>query len=208
MVYFGLGYNFKLLKLKYFPVPLAFLAVAWLDGSPTWMVSCHWLRMKVRTLPRIGLLNHCQSSPLFRFRLNESHGSTWSPRYVSYGGNNRTHMIRIPEGGRFECRLVDGSANLYLAKAGILAAGLEGMAKHLSPGKRLDENMFVLRCDRDCQKLPSSLLEALLCLEQDALLLATLGDRGAKIFLEFKYQEWDSYNSTVTPWEMQQYINC
>ncbi|MEM6425780.1 MAG: type III glutamate--ammonia ligase, partial [Cyanobacteria bacterium P01_D01_bin.128] len=44
-------------------------------------------------------------------------GSTWSPRYISYGGNNRTHMLRIPEAGRFECRLVDGSANLYLALA-------------------------------------------------------------------------------------------
>lgn len=118
-------------------------------------------------------------------------------------------MIRIPEAGRFECRLVDGSANLYLAQAGILAAGLEGMAKHLSPGKRLDENMFVRGSEfPNLQKLPTSLFEALQCLEQDALLMATLGDLGAKTLLEFKYQEWDAYNSTVTPWELQQYINC
>lgn len=140
---------------------------------------------------------------------NTNSGSTWSPRYISYGGNNRTHMIRIPEAGRFECRLVDGSANLYLAQAGILAAGLEGMAKHLSPGKRLDENMFVRGSEfPNLQKLPTSLFEALQCLEQDALLMTTLGELGAKTLLEFKYQEWDAYNSTVTPWELQQYINC
>jgi glutamate---methylamine ligase len=136
-------------------------------------------------------------------------GSTWSPRYLSYGGNNRTHMIRIPEGGRFECRLIDGAANLYLAQAGLLSSGLEGMSKHLHPGDRIDENMFVRGSEfPNLQTLPTSLLEAIQCLEQDELLMATLGEMGAKTFLDFKYQEWDAYNSAVTPWEMQEYINC
>jgi len=136
-------------------------------------------------------------------------GSTWSPRYISYGGNNRTHMIRIPEGGRFECRLIDGSANLYLAQAGILAAGLEGMEKQLKAGKRVDENMFVRGLEfPNLQTLPTSLLEALQCLEQDSLLMQTLGEQGAKTFLEFKYQEWQTHNAEVTAWERSQYINC
>jgi glutamine synthetase len=118
-------------------------------------------------------------------------------------------MIRIPEGGRFECRLIDGSANLYLAQAGILAAGLEGMEKHLEPGKRLDENMFVRGTEfPDLQTLPTSLLEALQSLEQDALLMSTLGEQGAKTFLDFKYQEWNAHNAQVTAWELEQYINC
>lgn len=136
-------------------------------------------------------------------------GSTWSPRYLSYGGNNRTHMIRIPEAGRFECRLVDGSANLYLAQAGILAAGLEGIEKHLSAGKRLDENMFVRGLEfPDLQTLPTSLLEALQCLQQDSLLMGTLGEQATKTFLDFKYQEWNAHNAEVTAWERSQYINC
>ena len=136
-------------------------------------------------------------------------GSTWSPRYLSYGGNNRTHMIRIPDGGRFECRLLDGAVNLYLASAGILAAGLEGMEKHIPVGKRLDENMFVRGLEfSDLQTLPTSLLEALQCLEQDSLLMSTLGEQGARTFLEFKYQEWNTHNAEVTDWERTQYINC
>lgn len=136
-------------------------------------------------------------------------GSTWSPRYISYGGNNRTHMIRIPEGGRFECRLVDGAVNLYLAQAGLLAAGLDGMAQHLEPGKRLDENMFVRGLEfPDLPTLPTSLLEALQCLAQDSLLMSTLGEQGAKTYLDFKHQEWNAHNSQVTAWELEQYINC
>ena len=42
-------------------------------------------------------------------------GATWAPAYVAYGGNNRTQMIRVPEGGRIEVRAPDGSANPYLA---------------------------------------------------------------------------------------------
>ncbi|MBF2047662.1 MAG: type III glutamate--ammonia ligase [Leptolyngbya sp. IPPAS B-1204] len=135
-------------------------------------------------------------------------GSTWSPRYLSYGGNNRTHMIRIPDKGRFECRLVDGAATLYLAQAGLLAAGLEGINQNLSAGDRLDENMFVRGSEfTDLQTLPSSLLEALRSLEKDELLMQTLGEAAAKTYLDFKYQEWDAHNAEVTSWEVSQYIN-
>ena len=117
-------------------------------------------------------------------------------------------MIRIPEGGRFECRLVDGSANLYLALAGLLAAGLDGITNHLQPGNRIDENMFVRGSEfPDLPMLPTSLLEALRYLTQDELLMATLGE-GAKTYLDFKYQEWNDYSAEVTNWELQQYVNC
>ncbi|MBF1999140.1 MAG: type III glutamate--ammonia ligase [Synechococcales cyanobacterium C42_A2020_086] len=135
-------------------------------------------------------------------------GSTWSPRYLSYGGNNRTHMVRIPDQGRFECRLVDGAATLYLAQAGLLAAGLDGIMQHLSAGKRLDENMFVRGSEfSDLQTLPTSLLEALRSLEQDSLLMQVLGEQAAKTYLDFKYREWDAHNAEITAWEMGQYIN-
>jgi glutamine synthetase len=62
-------------------------------------------------------------------------GATWSPNTITWGGNNRTHMIRIPEPGRFELRLADGAANPYLLQAGILAAGLDGIAQNRDPGR-------------------------------------------------------------------------
>jgi glutamine synthetase len=62
-------------------------------------------------------------------------GATWAPAYVTYGDNNRTAMVRIPY-GRLELRLPDGSCNPYLATAGIIAAGLDGVKRKLDPGKQ------------------------------------------------------------------------
>ena len=63
-------------------------------------------------------------------------GATWSPNTVTYTGNNRTHMIRIPGGGRFEFRLADGAANPYLLPAALLAAGLDGIGAAPIPASR------------------------------------------------------------------------
>ncbi|MFM7287364.1 MAG: type III glutamate--ammonia ligase, partial [Cyanobium sp.] len=47
-------------------------------------------------------------------------GATWSPGGISYTGNNRTHMVRIPDDQRLELRLPDGSAHPYLLQAAVL----------------------------------------------------------------------------------------
>jgi glutamine synthetase len=60
-------------------------------------------------------------------------GATWAPNTVTWTGNNRTHMVRVPGPGRFELRLPDGAANPYLLQAVIIAAGLDGMATDADP---------------------------------------------------------------------------
>src|SRR3954467_6221846 len=69
-------------------------------------------------------------------------GTTWSPNTITYAGNNRTHMIRIPDAGRLELRLADGAANPYLLQAALLVVGLDGIRNKRDPGKRLDINMY------------------------------------------------------------------
>ncbi|MBD2234255.1 type III glutamate--ammonia ligase [Phormidium tenue] len=135
-------------------------------------------------------------------------GSTWSPRYISYGGNNRSHLIRIPDTGRFECRMIDGAVNLYLATAGILAAGLDGIKQQIDPGQRIDENLFA-RGDEftNLQTLPHNLYEAMAALKQDPLLIEMMGELGAKTFLEMKAKEWNAFNAQITTWEMDKYVN-
>ena len=98
-------------------------------------------------------------------------GATWSPNTVTYTGNNRTHMIRIPDAGRFELRLADGAANPYLLQAAVLAAGLDGMRNKRDPGKRLDINMYTEGHKvKGAKKLPLNLLDALRALENSAVL--------------------------------------
>jgi glutamine synthetase len=63
-------------------------------------------------------------------------GATWAPVYVTYGGSNRTQMIRIPGPGRIENRIIDGAANPYLAATVLLAAGLDGVRNKIDPGPK------------------------------------------------------------------------
>ncbi len=62
-------------------------------------------------------------------------GATWSPNSVTWTGNNRTHMVRVPGKGRFELRLPDGAANPYLLQAVIIAAGLDASRPAPSPAR-------------------------------------------------------------------------
>ena len=81
-------------------------------------------------------------------------GATWSPNTVTWTGNNRTHMVRVPGKGRFELRLPDGAANPYLLQAVIIAVGLEGISSKADPGKRLDIDMYALgHTVRECAEI-------------------------------------------------------
>ncbi|WP_234730668.1 type III glutamate--ammonia ligase [Acidocella facilis] len=136
-------------------------------------------------------------------------GATWAPNTVTYAGNNRTHMIRIPEPGRFEMRLADGAVNPYLLQASILAAGLDGIAKQTDPGKRLDINMYTDgHLVKDAKKLPLNLLDALRALEANDTLKATLGEGFVSAYTKLKHGEWNAYAAYLSDWERQATLDC
>ena len=136
-------------------------------------------------------------------------GATWSPNTVSYSGNNRTHTIRIPEGGRFEFRLADGAANPYLLPAALIAAGLDGMAEQRDPGPRHDNNMYVDPLPAGTVKtLPLSLLDALHHLEQNPVLPEAMGGDFVASYLKLKHQDWQRYTAQITPWERETTLDC
>ena len=135
-------------------------------------------------------------------------GASWAPGSVTYTGNNRTHMVRIPEPGRFELRLADGAANPYLLQAGILAAGLDGIDNKRDPGKRLDINMYTDgHTVTAARKLPLNLLDALRVLEGSKV----MGERlGALVpsYLKLKREEWNAYARHLSPWERENTLDC
>jgi glutamine synthetase len=135
-------------------------------------------------------------------------GATWSPNSISWTGNNRTHMIRVPEGDRFELRLADGATNPYLLPAAVLAAGLDGIANGRDPGKRLDINMYTeAHLAGDVRKLPLNLLDALRALEASSVLGEALGAL-VPSYLKLKYEEWNSYARHLTEWERATTLDC
>ena len=136
-------------------------------------------------------------------------GATWSPNTVTYTGNNRTHMIRIPDAGRFEFRLADGAANPYLLQAAILAAGLDGIRSNREPGDRLDINMYTEGHKANgAKKLPLNLLDALRALEESAVLRNAFGETTLAAYIKLKHDDWNAYSRHLTDWERQTTLDC
>ncbi len=136
-------------------------------------------------------------------------GATWSPNTVTYAGNNRTHMIRIPDAGRFELRLADGATNPYLLQAALLAAGIDGIENKRDPGKRLDIDMYTQsHTVTNARRLPLNLLDALRAFDQSKVLRDRLGDEFSSAYLKLKYDDWNKYSRHLTEWERETTLDC
>jgi glutamine synthetase len=136
-------------------------------------------------------------------------GATWSPNTVTYGGNNRTHMIRIPDAGRFELRLADGATNPYLFQAALLATGLDGLKNKRDPGKRLDIDMYAEgHTVKDAKKLPLNLLDALRALDKSSVLKSSFGEDVVASYIKLRQAEWNEYAGQLTDWERQTTLDC
>ena len=129
-------------------------------------------------------------------------GATWAPNTVTWTGNNRTHMVRVPGTGRFELRLADGATNPYLLQGVIIAAGLDGVRNQADPGRRYDIDMYAEGHKvRGAPKLPLNLLDALRTFDKDRSLKSMLGDEFSAAYLKLKMQEWDSFMGHFSSWE-------
>ncbi|NRF69820.1 type III glutamate--ammonia ligase [Aquincola sp. S2] len=135
-------------------------------------------------------------------------GTSWAPAYIAHGANNRTALVRtLP--GRFEWRLPDASANPYLASAGLIAAGLDGIERKLELPPAQDDDLFELSAAelrvRAIPVLPQSLDAALDALQADEVLTAALGATLTAQFVKLKRQESLAYQRHVSDWELQRY---
>jgi glutamine synthetase len=143
-----------------------------------------------------------------------SSGATWAPGYVTYGGNNRTVMLRVPEGGQIEHRGVCGSANPYLSTAAILAAGMDGIERDLDPGAPVETNLFALDADTikemGIQQFPATLADAVAELGGDDVLRAAFGKVRDGDYVDYyarvKAAEFAEYHSVVAQWEIDRYL--
>ena len=174
-----------------------------------------------------GLLKNAQSlSAFFNPTINSyrrinapptKSGASWSPSSISYTGNNRTHMIRIPDEGRFELRLMDGSVNPYLLQAGVIAAGLYGLNHKSNPGEPLNCNMYTdHKKYPNLEKLPNNIGESLEKLNESKSLRESFGDDVVNSYLKLKKQEIEDFDKnenfdkkkSITDWEKSNTLDC
>jgi len=134
---------------------------------------------------------------------------SWAPVFIAYGDNNRSAMLRIPY-GRIEVRIGDSGMNPYLATAAIIAAGLDGIDRELTPPAPQSVNFYDLSPEAvkrlGVERLPENLNEALDALEADSFFAQALGNRLIGSFLRLKRQEWQEYHRTVSEWEINRYL--
>lgn len=133
-------------------------------------------------------------------------GATWAPQLATYGGNDRTHMVRVPDNQRVELRAADGSACSYLALAVALAAGLDGVQRGLHPGAPGARSA-------DAARLPRTLLEAVSAMEADPLVLAVLDGVDptsgvSRYYAELKREEFHAWHAQVSNWEIDRYLTA
>ncbi len=135
-------------------------------------------------------------------------GTSWAPAYVAHGPNNRTALVRTLA-GRFEWRLPDASANPYLAAAGLIAVGLDGIARRLDPGPAVSDDLFALDLaairSRGIAVLPQSLAEAADALAADRVLAKALGATLHTQLLALQRDEALRYARHVSEWELARY---
>ena len=137
-----------------------------------------------------------------------------APVNVAWSAGNRSALIRVPQARgkatRIEYRAPDPSANVYLAFAVMLAAGLDGIEKDMTPPPPIDENIY--RMDEEKKRkhgivsLPGSLKEALEEAKRSELVREVLGEHIFEKFVEAKEKEWKEYSTVVTEWEREKYF--
>ncbi|WNG87186.1 type III glutamate--ammonia ligase [Mycobacterium sp. ITM-2016-00317] len=135
--------------------------------------------------------------------VSTSSGASWAPRLPTYGGNDRTHYIRVPDSDRIEMRGGDGSANPYLAIAAALGAGIDGIKRSTDPG--------AVGQGVSARTLPPTLLHAIEDFETDPVVTGVLDTAGpgvAEYFARVKREEFFAYHSSVSPWELDQYLTA
>jgi len=137
-----------------------------------------------------------------------------APVYVAWSAKNRSPLIRIPaargKSTRLELRNPDPSCNPYLALAGALAAGLDGIENKIEPPAPVNANIFEMsalsRKRHKIVSLPGDLNEAITVMKKSQLVKDVLGEHVFDKYIEAKTGEWDLYRSKVTKWELDSYL--
>ena len=137
-----------------------------------------------------------------------------APRDIIWTTKNHNTLLRIPfmrgEDTRIELRFPDPSANAYLTIALCMAAGLDGIAKHLDPGAE-SARLFASRTEAEkaaagIDHLPDTLREAVAFMEEDSFVKMVLGQEFVDLYVEAKKAEWNEYMSQVSEWEVDKYL--
>ncbi|HLW48211.1 MAG TPA: glutamine synthetase family protein [bacterium] len=127
---------------------------------------------------------------------------SWAGAFACYGPENREAAVRVitprrgPGSCNVELKTCDGSANPYLALAGVIAAGLDGVRRKLAPGDPVETDPGFLpeeaRRAGGIAPLPATLDAAIQALEGDSVIQEMLGAPLTQSFIAVRRGEWEA----------------
>ncbi|CAB5239092.1 unannotated protein [freshwater metagenome] len=126
---------------------------------------------------------------------------SFAPTAIRWGRDNRTCAFRLVGRGaslRLENRIPGGDVNPYLAVAGIIAAGLDGVTKKLALEPAFQGNAYA----SDSPRVPSSMQEALDLWENSAWIKETFGAEVQAHYANYARVEISAYGKAITDWEL------
>lgn len=136
---------------------------------------------------------------------------SWAPVFQAWGYNNRTLMARLPMNRRcLEVRTADSAVNFYLGTALVLAAGLDGIRRELSPAEPVNIDTYKVSekelASLGVRRLPWTLGEAVTAFEESDFAQKALGAELHATYAQLKREEWQEYNTVVGEWEQARYL--
>ncbi|MDR1798633.1 MAG: type III glutamate--ammonia ligase, partial [Bifidobacteriaceae bacterium] len=155
----------------------------------------------------MAVLNPTVNSYKRTAALSTASGATWTPRYASYGGDDRSVMVRIPDNKRVEIRVGDGSACSYLAMAACLGVGLEGIRAQAHPGPPGAEH------HEGRPMLARTLMDAVEAFEADSVVREVFDsvDPAAGVaayYAKLKRDEFYAWHDAISAWEIDRYLTA
>jgi glutamine synthetase len=126
---------------------------------------------------------------------------SFAPTAVRWGRDNRTCALRLVGHGaglRLENRVPGGDVNPYLAVAGIIAAGLDGIKNKLTLEPAFTGNAY----ESDSARVPASMTEALDLWENSAWVKEVFGSEVQAHYANMAKVELAAYGKAVTDWEL------
>ncbi len=132
----------------------------------------------------------------------------WAPIFADWGFQNRTTAIRVSAPGRFEYRSVDSAVNQYLCMAGMLVCMRDGIRNNIDPGEPEERNIYqAIEGGKQVKRIPATFGEALDELERDEVVKEALPGDMYTVFMHYKRDEWERFISTVTEWDIKEYLD-
>jgi glutamine synthetase len=131
---------------------------------------------------------------------------TFAPTGIAWSYDNRTAGFRVVGRGkslRVECRIPGADANPYLAYAGLIAAGLDGIERRIEPGPAFQGDVYRAA---ELPRIPRTLPEAIGEFERSGFARHAFGDDVVEHLLHFARTEQATFEQVVTDFERRRYF--